>query len=171
MIYRSHWREFDKYKQAFEYIEEHKPKLVVEYGGGDSTYLIYKCVEELNYGGKVIGYEDNIEYFKKFNETYPELKGILKLVDIEQVDKKRGHVRYKHNIEELKDVEMVIIDGPDYKRYPTPTGSPSNLTTNLKELNEHFNKNITYFIDGRSGCVDYYYKELKYPNYIKQIDK
>ena len=164
-----YWKDFIKYKQAFDYIAEYKPKLIVEYGGGDSTYYIYKCLEELNYGGKVIGYEDDIEYYTDFNEKFTDLKGILKLVEIEWVDREKGKLRYKHKIEDLKDVEMVIIDGPNYQKHLDSSNYPSNITTNLEDLNQHFGKNIPFFIDGRKGCIRYYCDKLKYSNYIKQI--
>jgi len=162
-----HWSEFDKYKNAFKFIKENKPALIVEYGSGGSTIHLYNCLKELNYGGRLITYEDSEEYRNIIVKRYPPLKDVVKVVPVEYVDRKKGKLKYVHNYEEIKDVGLVIIDGPDYRVHLNDTGKPSNLTTNLEEINNYLNKHVPFFIDGRSGCVEYYEK-LNYSNFIKQ---
>lgn len=162
-----YWRDFKKYNAAYKFIEENKPKLIVEYGSGGSTYYLYKCLEELNYGGKLITYEDNSEWYNNLVEDFPFLKDSVKLVEIETVDSKKGYLRYNHNLEDIKEVELVILDGPDYRLFLTEENSPSNVTTNLEEIVNYLGKQIPYFIDGRSGCVNYY-NNLNYTKHIVQ---
>ena len=162
-----YWREFKKYKQAFKFIEENKPKLIVEYGSGGSTYSLYKCLEELNYGGKLITYEDNSEWYNDIISNFPFLKDSVKLVEIETVNSKKGYLRYNHNLEDIKEAELVILDGPDYKLFLTEDGGPSNVTTNLEDIVNYLGKEIPFFIDGREGCVRYY-NNLNYTKHIIQ---
>lgn len=162
-----HWRKFDKYKNAFNFIEENKPALIVEYGSGGSTLHLYNCLKELNYGGRLITYEDSEQYRNILVDEFPYLADTIKIAPIEFVDKVKGKVKYVHDYEEIKDVELVIIDGPDYRVHKTANGLPSNLTTNLEDINNYFNKHVPYFIDGRSGCVNYY-NNLNYSNFIEQ---
>ena len=53
---RTQYVEDGKYVSAIKHIVEHKPKFIVEYGGGKSTLMITELVNYLDYGGKVIGY-------------------------------------------------------------------------------------------------------------------
>ncbi len=48
-----------KYLSALNYIVEYQPKVIVEYGGGQSTFMITELVNYLDYGGKVIAYESD----------------------------------------------------------------------------------------------------------------
>lgn len=162
-----YWRNFIKYKAAFKFIEENKPKLIVEYGSGDSTYYLYKCLEELNYGGKLITYEDNPEWYNKSLKDFPFLKDVLKLVKVQTVDSKLGYLKYDHKLEDIKEVEMVVIDGPDYRLFLTEDGGPSNVTTNLEDIVNYLGKEIPFFIDGREGCIGYY-NNLNYSKHIIQ---
>jgi len=162
-----YWREFIKYKAAFKFIEENKPKLIVEYGSGDSTYYLYKCLEELNYGGKLIAYEDNPEWYNKSLNDFPFLKDVLNLVKIKTVDSKLGYLKYDHKLENIDEVEMVIIDGPDYRLFLTEDGGPSNVTTNLEDIVNYLGKEVSFFIDGREGCIRYY-NNLNYNKHIIQ---
>ena len=158
------WKEFDKYNAAFEFIIKNKPKLIVEYGSGGSTRHLEELLKELNYGGKLISFEDNKKFFDKTCSS-------IRLVEVEIVDSAIGSLRYVHDLDLIKDVEFVIIDGPDYKRYPNYQGNPSNLTLNLQDIVEYLNKEIPFFIDGRTGCINYYNNVLGYKTHIEQPEE
>lgn len=165
------WREFTKYKNAFEYIIENRPMLIVEYGGGTSTYFINQLLDELDYGGRVITFESEQEWLDRYNEVGHNTKGSIRFAAIEFVDREKGLLRYDHSYDGLENVDFVIIDGPDYRLYPTPSNHPSNATTNLKDLVELKGEEIPYFIDGREGCVKYYKINCGYTKHVQQITK
>ena len=73
-----------KYMSAFNYIIENKPKFVVEYGGGQSTWLLTELINYLDYGGKVIGYESNEDWYNDHVKKGWNEHNNVKLVDIEQ---------------------------------------------------------------------------------------
>lgn len=148
-----------KYSGAYNYIITHRPKFIVEYGGGQSTYFITELVNSLDYGGKVIGYESNPEWFASHVKNGWNKYNNIFLVDIEHTiySDKFSVVRYKHSLEEVKDVDFIIIDGPDLTQFtPYPTA-----TINLLDIVEEFNREIPYFIDGRRGTRDFYRSKLK----------
>lgn len=160
------WDTFDKYKIAFDYIIKHKPMHIVEYGGGQSTRFINDLLEELNYGGKITAYENNPEFYEISNSEDWNNKGSIKLVEVEYANETKEHLRYIHPLEEITDVDFVIIDGPDYRLYPDSIGRPSGVTVNLKDIVDFLGKEIPFFIDGRSGCVEYY-ESLNYHKNIQ----
>ena len=155
------WRKFDKYKPAFDYIIENRPKHIVEYGGGESTYFINQLLDELNYDGKVTAYENNLEFFDFSIKKGWNINDSIKLVNVEYIDREEGVVRYIHTVEEAKDVDFVIIDGPDYRLFPMNDGTPSGITDNLEVLCNKLKKRIAFWIEGRTGSQTYY-KQLNY---------
>ena len=158
------WKEFDKYNAAFKFIIKNKPKLIVEYGSGGSTYFLQELLNELDYGGKLISFEDNEKFYDKSCSN-------IRLVKVEIVDRIKGSLRYVHDLDLIKDVELVIIDGPDYQRYLNDEGNPTNLTLNLQDIVEHLNKEVPFFIDGRTGCINYYNNVLGYKTHIEQPEE
>jgi len=61
-------------------------------------------------------------------------------------------------MEPYKDVDFIILDGPDFRTY----GNAVDVTTNLKDFVDLLGKEIPYFIDGRQGDVKYYGTTLGY---------
>lgn len=168
---KAHWSQFTKYIDAFKYIQKYKPKLIVEYGGGQSTFCINQLLDELDYGGRVVAFESEKEWMNDHTEKGFNRHGSIHLVPITMQCNIKGHLRYEHSLEGLEKVDFIILDGPDYKTYPVVGGTPSNLTTNIDDLVEIKGEPIPYFIDGRSGCVNYY--RAKYPTeyHIKQLTR
>lgn len=160
------WRQFDKYKVAFDYIIKNRPKFIVEYGGGGSTFLIQELLTELNYGAKVVGYEDSQQWFDYAVNKGWNKDSILRLAPIEYVNKDKGAVRYVHPIEEIIGVDFVIIDGPDYRIHTDSQGFPGNYTTNLEDIVNFLGYEVPYFVDSREGVVKYY-KKLGYEKEVK----
>ena len=156
-----------KYVTALKHIEEHTPKFIVEYGGGQSTLMLTEFVNYLDYGGKVVGYESD-EYWYNFSlkkgwNKYNNIKLIDIVEDTYQPDenyhKARG-VRYVHPIEDIEGVDFVILDGPALQDFE----SGPNVTFNLMDIVNHLGYEIPYFIDGRSGTRNFYGDNSNLPN-------
>ena len=163
----NNWREFDKYSKAFEWIIENRPMLIVEYGGGSSTHHINQLLDELNYGGKVIAYENNPKWLEHANDKGENEHGSIRLAEIQVINHDLGYCRYVHPIEDVEEVDMVIIDGPDYRVLLDPRGNPFNATDNLELIVNHLGREVPYFVDSREGVVRYY-KDLGYTTQIPQ---
>lgn len=147
-----------KYAGAYNYIVTYRPKFIVEYGGGESTFYLTELVNSLNYGGKVVGYESNPTWFQRHSNSGWNKHGNIFLVDIDHIPylDKFYVVRYKHLLEDIEGVDFIIIDGPDLTQYdPYPIA-----TINLLDAIEGFNREIPYFIDGRRGTRDFYRSRL-----------
>jgi hypothetical protein len=139
-----------KYFGAMKHIIENKPKFVLEYGGGKSTWVLTLLINELNYGGKIIGIENQeIWYNDHVKFGYNEFNNILLVKEYQLNEKKYTYI---HDLEPYKDVDFVILDGPDLRAY----GEHIGITDNLELLVNYQNKKIPYFIDGRGGTVVYY---------------
>lgn len=149
------WKEFDKYKPAFDYIIENRPMHIVEYGGGESTYLINQLLDELNYGGKVTAYEDNPKFYNFSNKQGWNTKNSIKLVNIEVISPEAVIIRYIHPLKDVQDVDFFIVDGPDYDSYILDNGKRSSAIDNLHLIMTRFNKTIPFWIEGRSGQVNF----------------
>ena len=161
--------ESGKYMGAITYIMENKPKFVVEYGGGQSTWLLSELINYLDYGGKVVGYENNEywynDHIKKGYNKYNNIK-LVDIVEDTYKSEDNDHyditcgVRYIHPIEDIEGVDFVIIDGPDLKQFQ----SDPNTTFNLMDIVNHLGYEIPYFIDGRSGTRDFYGNNTDHPH-------
>ena len=149
----------DKYLSAFTHIFYNHPKLILEYGGGTSTFILSVFLEELNYGGKIVGFEEIKEWY-----DYHIEQGFNKynnIVYVEKMEVEDDCITYLHDLEPYKDVDFIILDGPDYRQY----GDRLGVTLNLQKFVEYTNREIPYFIDGRQGCIEYYEK----PGYTSEI--
>lgn len=160
---------FEKYKPAFDYINENRPMHILEYGGGQSTYYINEHLDNLGYGGKVTAFEDNPEFYNYSVEQGWNTKDSIKLVNIEMIDSDKGIVRYIHTLEEVKDVDFIILDGPDYRIHTQSNGTPSGTTDNIQVLTNELGRDIPFWIEGRIGSQAYY-RSLGY-NMVTEWDK
>ena len=144
-----------KYFAAFKHIYDNKPKLTLEYGGGRSTHTLQLFINELNYGGRIVGFEETQEFYDHHVEIGAnEFNNIVKVEG--KVEGK--FFTYIHDMEPYKDVDFIILDGPDFRTYRDAVG----VTTNLKDFVDLLGKEIPYFIDGRQGDVKYYGTTLGY---------
>ena len=159
-----------KYLGAYNHIVKNKPKFIGEYGGGKSTYDLTELVNFLDYGGKIVGYECNSYWYNDHIEKGWNKHNNIKLVDIvediyqpvveEYHYAKVSGVRYIHQIEDIKEVDFVIIDGPDLRDFE----SDPSTTFNLMDIVDYLGYTIPYFIDGRSGTRNFYGNNTKLPN-------
>lgn len=149
------------YEEIFGFIETNRPKLIVEYGSGESTYRINKLLDELDYGGRIVSFEDSEYWYNAIKEGGLDPWGSVRFAETEYVEAARPNIskptagaRYVHSYDDLEDVEFVIIDGPDLRNPKFP--HTINTTVNLLDMWEKFHRFIPYFIDGRSGTKEFY---------------
>ena len=140
----------DDYSEILQYIEEHKPKCIVEYGSGFSTMLIQEKIDELKLDTKFFSFEDNKHYYDVIKDNIESTQA-MKLVPYERDNKNPKLGRYSHTYKGMKDVDFVIIDGPDVGRYGI------HATTNAADLKKKYPKNkIKVFIQGRKTTQEWY---------------
>jgi len=138
------------YSEILQYIEEHKPKCIVEYGSGFSTMLIQEKIDELKLDTKFFSFEDNKHYYDVIKDNIESTQAV-KLVPYERDNKNPNLGRYSHTYHGMKDVDFVIIDGPDVGRYGV------DATTNATDLKKKYPKNkIKVFIQGRKQTQKWY---------------
>jgi len=150
-----------KYLSAYNHIVKNKPKFIVEYGGGKSTYDLTELVNFLDYGGKVVGYECNSYWYNDHIEKgWNKYNNIKRVDNAESTEFNTTGVRYIHPIEDIKEVDFVILDGPNLRDFE----SDPNTTFNLMDIVNHLGYEIPYFIDGRTGTRDFYKKNPERPD-------
>jgi len=130
------------------YIHNKRPKYIVEYGSGVTTLLMSTVLKDLNYGGSVISFEDNKEYYELGKDSGFYKNSQVHLVDV-TIDKDQT-CHYNHDMSLIKDVDFVLDDGPDIAKYNC------NVSTNMIKLKDHFKTNFSFLIDGRIQQQRYY---------------
>ena len=168
--FRTQYAEDGKYVSAIKYIIENKPNFIVEYGV-TSTLLLTELVNYLDYGGKVVGYENNEHYYNYAIERGHNKYNNIKLVDVVEDTFDGGTkyynvsgVRYVHPMEDIEGVDFVILDGPDL--HPKHWENNPDTTFNLMDIVNHIGYEIPFFIDGRTGTRDFYTYNKNIPNYF-----
>ena len=158
LLYQGIFGDDGKYFAVISYIINNKPKLILEYGGGKSTFIISKILKELNYGGKIVAFEDLKKYYDSHENQGYNLDNNIVYTPESKIDGE--FFTYIHDLEPYKDVDLIIIDGPDQRVTKT------NITLNLELFVNYLKKEIPYFIDGRVGSVNYYKDVKKYKSEI-----
>ena len=146
------------YEFLVRYITENKPKNIVEYGSGISTYMIDKLLTELDYGATFISFEDDPYWYEKIQKSGLDLNNRVQLVDItthtveltKDFTKSYIGVRYEHGYENMQETDLVLIDGPELNKLNADT------TLNLHDMVNTIGYVPTYWIDGRHRTVQYY---------------
>lgn len=170
----------DDYVYFIEYINEKRPKHIVEYGSGWSTMIIDKVITDLDYGAEFISFEEDeywYNHIKEYNfdvndrvnlvpieKSYPNGKpewdvNGKKLPSIKPISKKLSNgpwVTYIHDFEKIEDVDWVILDGPYLHNYGDSEGDAANGTLNLELLLNKFGGPMDVWIDQRFGTQEYY---------------
>ena len=152
------------YRKIALFITKFKPKHIIEYGPGFSTYLISKVIKDLDYNIKFTSYEDRPQYYNYIKEYGMDPLNVVELVDYQiTVKDDLYYFEYLHDYEKHKDVDCIFIDGPGkltvYDKYKP------NINLNLEKFIRKLNKPILHTIDGRHDTAVYYkrlYKELGY---------
>ena len=129
-----------------------------------TTLLISTLLEDLNYGGSLITFEDSEDFYKMTESIgfYEKINGDsrvelvpLKFENI--LDKKCCY--YDYDLNKIESVDFVLDDGPDLLKHS------ANVASSMLKLKEHFNSYFEYIIDGRIGTTEFY-KNI-YPNTAK----
>tara|TARA_R110002167_G_scaffold133354_1_gene318388 strand:- start:1404 stop:1901 length:498 start_codon:yes stop_codon:yes gene_type:complete len=144
-----------KYKPVLDYITDNHPMHIVEYGGGESTYVINQHLTNLGYGGKITAFEDNLEFFNFSKEQGWNTSNSIKLTSIERVPGNEDIVRYTHTVEEIEGVDFFICDGPNYRVHLKEDGSYTGITDNIHYMITQLGRNIPFWIEGRHGTQRY----------------
>lgn len=104
--------------QLKEIILKKKPKIIVEFGAGISTYVISYYINKYNIDSKIITFEKDKSYLDKIKKNLDQniLKNIdFKLTDIEFFSKrKKKFISHKDSENYLKNlnIDFCYIDGP-----------------------------------------------------------
>ena len=136
------------------YIHIKKPMTILEYGSGKTTYVMAKVLEDLNYGGKLISFEDDEKWYKQNKDLGLYDKNEVHLVPIltgvrEATWKNNGGPNYgwfDHNFSDIDSVDFIFDDGPSMERYDI------TYIDNWYMAANHFKKPFDLIIDGRSGA-------------------
>ena len=132
------------------YIYENKPMTVLEYGSGKTTYIMSTVMKDLNYGGKVISFEDDESWF-----IQNEKKGLYEGSEVHLVSTKTGsrdeqyqgsnkYVYYDHNFSNIESVDFILSDGPTLQ-------DGVNYCDNWYRATKHFKEPFDLLIEGRTG--------------------
>lgn len=136
------------YLYMTDYIIDHKPKHIIEYGPGFTTLLLHRIVQDIDHKVEVYSYEDNEKWFENNKRLGFDPFGTMELVDME-LEVKGGlvYATYIHDVEKHKDVDCIIIDGPGPLEIDG-VNRPS-VTTNADLLEKTFDREIRTLIEGR----------------------
>ena len=149
------------------YICKYKPKHILEYGSGESTYIINKQLEELGYGGKITSYENNQYWYNKIKTGGLDDYNSVIYAECNLLEERilnKVCVRYEHPLEHLADVDLVLLDGPDLRAY----NPCADVTINLMDLVNYTGNQIPFYVDGRRGTQQFY-DQLGYTRDIEKI--
>jgi len=139
-----------------QHILHKKPKHIVEYGPGFTTVLMHRLSQDLDYDLKVTSYEDTPLWFDRLNDMKCNPFGTMKLVDL-KLEKETDnfyYCYYDHSLEDHRDVDFVIIDGPG--KVIINDISKTNININLDMMEKSFDREIEHMIDGRHDTNLFY---------------
>lgn len=141
-------------RYLISYIHIKKPMTIIEYGSGLSTFIMSTVLEDLNYGGKLISFEDDEKWYKQNKDLGLYDKSEVHLVPIltgvrEAIWKNNSGTNYgwfDHNFSDIDSVDFIFDDGPNMERYDI------TYIDNWYMAANHFKKPFDLIIDGRSGA-------------------
>ena len=137
------------------YVHIKKPKSIIEYGSGFTTFLFSTMLEDLDYGGSLITFEehegfykmaDAIGFYEKMNGNNRVELGPLKF----ETNSDKKYCYYDYDLNKIDSVDFVFDDGPDLIRYKC------NASMCMLNLKKHFDSSFDFLIDGRIGQQEYY---------------
>lgn len=139
------------------YIHIKKPKSIIEYGSGFTTLLFSTLLEDLDYGGSLVTFEDSEDFYKMTEAIgyYEKMNGNnrVELVPLKfETNSDKKCCYYDYDLNKIDSVDFVFDDGPDLIRYG------AQVSTSMLKLKEHFDTPFDYLIDGRIGTTEFYKK-------------
>ena len=152
------------YRKITLFITKFKPKHIIEYGPGFSTYLISNIIKDLDYKVKFTSYEDHPKYYNNVKKNGMDPLNVVELVDYQiTVKDNLYYFEYLHDYDKHKDVDCIFVDGPG--RLTIYEEFKPNVNLNLEKFIFKLNKPILHAIDGRHDTGVHYqnlYKQLGY---------
>lgn len=149
--------DFSFYFEVTEKILKNKYKHVIEYGAGFTTRLLSHIKHNIDWDLQVTTYE-NVQYYIdliKSNGFDPD--NTIKFVDFYYDNTKKENIVYcKHDLDIHKDVDFIIIDGPDHSFVGDTTKEGKTINGMYGILSDYLNKDIDLSIDGRQLNRSYY---------------
>ena len=153
------------------YIHIKKPMTILEYGSGKSTYIMSKVMTDLNYGGRLIAYEDNEDWYKRNKDLglyensevhlVPVLKGERDWC-VKDVGGTGTYCYFDHDFSDIDSVDFIFDDGPSF-----PFGA--KYIDNWFMAANHFENPFDLLIDGRFTAQERC--KYLYPNRTKIYTK
>lgn len=140
------------------YIHEKKPMTIIEYGSGLTTHLMATILNDLDYGGRLVAFEDQKAFYDLCASCgyYEQMTGANEVRIAPLQFGCHKHLRYSeyiHDLNEFSSIDFVFDDGPDIHKYGTW------FTNNITLIERHFQAPFDFLIDGRITSQKYH-KEI-----------
>jgi len=146
------------------FVLKHKPKLLLELGGGYSTLAIAYALNVLekneNHEYKFITYDQSKDYLKKTNDLIPE--NLKKNIEFRfsplKVEMYNGVLMSFYSDLEILNYDFIYEDRHDHES--------TKLAGDIIKLENEVNNDFSFCVDGMKISVDYYKNNLKKKYYI-----
>jgi len=131
----------DFLKLLFQIIVDEKPKTIVEAGSGLSSIIIGYTLKQFKINGKLISLDDKIQFTEKSREQIDkhELSDYVDIIHAPIQEYEENNKTFKwysiESLENVKEIDLLIIDGPgpdvsDDPRYGALPLLLNNLSSN-----------------------------------------
>lgn len=114
----SYYKDLDYYRLVYlqKFLKKKKPKLIVEFGAGLSTFILLDAINKLKIDCKIISYDNSIEYVKKTKEFLlefdPKKKVEIRLCQLDYfIFNNSRYICYK-DADYPKKIDFLYVDGP-----------------------------------------------------------
>lgn len=110
-----------------DHIEEHRPRLVVEFGTGASTLVIARALEKWG-GGRLISFEQHEDFVDATRNWLAEhrLEADLRAVPLRRSPEGWPGLWYDHG-RLPRPIDLMLIDGPPWTVHPMTRGAAASL--------------------------------------------
>lgn len=138
------------YFEITEKIIKNKYKHIIEYGSGFTTMLLHHIKHSVDWDIQYTSYENVQPYIDLLISEGFDPDNSIKYVDYYYDNTKQEKVvNAEHDLDIHKDVDYIIIDGPDSNYLGVTTKEGAAINGMYGILSEHLNKEIDLSIDGR----------------------
>lgn len=148
------------YLFLFEYLVTKKPRVVLEYGPGVSTYFMNRVIEECNLPTKVIAFENDLQYYTQIQsagtmDKWQSIRLVPMLLEhvMDNHERPFSTAQYVHDYDSLEKVDLIIIDGPHVNRYGV------TITNNISKFVDYWGFYPDLYFDERVPTREYYEKK------------
>jgi predicted O-methyltransferase YrrM len=115
-----------------DHILEHKPKLVVEFGAGASSFVIAKALEKAAGGGRLISFEQHQDFVDATKAWLAEhgLQSDMRAVPLRRSPGGWPGLWYDHG-PLPEGIDFMLVDGPPWSIHPMTRGAAETLFANI----------------------------------------